>query len=209
MAHSKALIIGGFVRGPSTGGVESLCDEVVGRKPRRRCRPQNTTGPRQLLVSADRRHGRQRRQAPPPDLHNSELEDAGYESAACCLSDELGACVVQLQNPLRHRERSRPTNFLERSLGEVRQRRPRFAADERVSGETIARPVQPLRLASARSDAHRLRSAMGQAGESGDDLSCEDRTPSTCRDVWCRLHRLYICVRDPAGRLATTTKGKS
>jgi hypothetical protein len=135
MAHSKALIIGGFVRGPSTGGVESLCDEVVGRKPRRRCRPQNTTGPRQLLVSADRRHGRQRRQAPPPDLHNSELEDAGYESAACCLSDELGACVVQLQNPLRHRERSRPTNFLERSLGEVRQRRPRFAADERVSGE--------------------------------------------------------------------------
>ena len=97
--------------------------------------PQITTGPRQLLVSADRRHGRQGRQAPPIDLHNSELEDAGYESAACCLSDELGACVVQLRNPLRHRERSRSTNFLERSLGEVRRRRPRFAADERVSGE--------------------------------------------------------------------------
>lgn len=87
-----------------------------------------------LLVSGDRRHERQGRQAPPRDLQLG-LEDAGYEPAARCLSDELGAWVVQLRNPLRHRERSRSTNFLERSLGEVRERRPPLAGDEGVSGE--------------------------------------------------------------------------
>ena len=52
----------------------------------------------------------------------SELEHAGYESAARCLSDDLGALVVHLRYPLRHRERWRSTNLLERSLGEVRRR---------------------------------------------------------------------------------------
>ena len=52
----------------------------------------------------------------------SELEHRGYESAARCLSDDLDALVVHLRYPLRHRERWRSTNLLERSLGEVRRR---------------------------------------------------------------------------------------
>jgi transposase-like protein len=52
----------------------------------------------------------------------SELEHGGYESAARCLSDDLDALVVHLRYPLRHRERWRSTNLLERSLGEVRRR---------------------------------------------------------------------------------------
>ena len=51
----------------------------------------------------------------------SELEHGGYESAARCLSDDLDALVVHLRYPLRHRERWRSTNLLERSLGEVRR----------------------------------------------------------------------------------------
>ena len=52
----------------------------------------------------------------------SELEHGGYESAARCLADDLDALVVHLRYPLRHRERWRSTNLLERSLGEVRRR---------------------------------------------------------------------------------------
>jgi putative transposase len=52
----------------------------------------------------------------------SELEHRGYESAARCLADDLDALVVHLRYPLRHRERWRSTNLLERSLGEVRRR---------------------------------------------------------------------------------------
>jgi putative transposase len=52
----------------------------------------------------------------------SELEHAGYQSAARCLADDLDALVVHLRYPLRHRERWRSTNLLERSLGEVRRR---------------------------------------------------------------------------------------
>ena len=52
----------------------------------------------------------------------SELEHRGYESAARCLSEDLDALVVHLRYPLRHRERWRSTNLLERSLGEVRRR---------------------------------------------------------------------------------------
>jgi transposase-like protein len=52
----------------------------------------------------------------------SELEHRGYESAARCLSDDLDALIVHLRYPLRHRERWRSTNLLERSLGEVRRR---------------------------------------------------------------------------------------
>jgi putative transposase len=52
----------------------------------------------------------------------SELEHGGYESAARCLAADLDALVVHLRYPLRHRERWRSTNLLERSLGEVRRR---------------------------------------------------------------------------------------
>src|SRR5438477_11286811 len=52
----------------------------------------------------------------------SELEHAGYESAARCLADDLDALVVHLRYPLRHRRRWRSTNLLERSLGEVKRR---------------------------------------------------------------------------------------
>jgi hypothetical protein len=51
----------------------------------------------------------------------SELKHAGYESAARCLADDLDALVVRVRYPLRHRNRWRSTNLLERSLGEVRQ----------------------------------------------------------------------------------------
>jgi len=52
----------------------------------------------------------------------SELEHRGYEAAARCLAEDLDALVVHLRYPLRHRERWRSTNLLERSLGEVRRR---------------------------------------------------------------------------------------
>jgi putative transposase len=52
----------------------------------------------------------------------SELEHRGYESAARCLAEDLDALVVHLRYPLRHRERWRSTNLLQRSLGEVRRR---------------------------------------------------------------------------------------
>ena len=52
----------------------------------------------------------------------SELEHAGYDAAARCLADDLDALLVHLRYPLRHRERWRSTNLLERSLGEVRRR---------------------------------------------------------------------------------------
>ena len=52
----------------------------------------------------------------------SELESRGFESAARCLAEDLDALVVHLRYPLRHRERWRSTNLLERSLGEVRRR---------------------------------------------------------------------------------------
>ena len=51
-----------------------------------------------------------------------ELEHAGYESGARCLADDLDALVVHLRYPLRHRNRWRSTNLLERSLGEVSRR---------------------------------------------------------------------------------------
>src|SRR6202045_466627 len=52
----------------------------------------------------------------------SELEHAGYDAAARSLADDLDALVAHLRYPLRHRERWRSTNLLERSLGEVRRR---------------------------------------------------------------------------------------
>jgi putative transposase len=52
----------------------------------------------------------------------NDLQHGGYESAARCLADDLDALVVHLRYPLRHRNRWRSTNLLERSLGEVRRR---------------------------------------------------------------------------------------
>jgi transposase-like protein len=52
----------------------------------------------------------------------SDLGHSGYEAAARCLADDLDALVVHLRYPLRHRNRWRSTNLLERSLGEVRRR---------------------------------------------------------------------------------------
>src|SRR5437764_6187881 len=63
----------------------------------------------------------------------SELKHSGYESAARCLTDDLDALVVHLRYPLRHRNRWRSTNLLERSLGEVRRRTKVIA---RFPGET-------------------------------------------------------------------------
>src|SRR5690242_1151439 len=51
-----------------------------------------------------------------------ELEHRGYESAARCLADDIDALVAHLRYPLRHRERWRSTNLLERTLGEVKRR---------------------------------------------------------------------------------------
>jgi putative transposase len=53
----------------------------------------------------------------------NDLEHAGYESAARCLAEDVDALVVHLRYPLRHRERWRSTNLLERSLGEAGARR--------------------------------------------------------------------------------------
>jgi transposase-like protein len=52
----------------------------------------------------------------------SDLEHAGYQAAARCLTDDLDALIVHLRYPLRHRNRWRSTNLLERSLSEVRRR---------------------------------------------------------------------------------------
>src|ERR1700674_25256 len=68
----------------------------------------------------------------------SELEHAGYESAARCLSDDLDALVVHLRYPLRHRNRWRSTNLLERSLGEVKRRTKVMG---RFPGETSCLPL--------------------------------------------------------------------
>ena len=50
----------------------------------------------------------------------SELQHAGYESAARRLADDLDALLVHLRYPLRHRERWRSTNLLEGSPSVVR-----------------------------------------------------------------------------------------
>jgi putative transposase len=64
----------------------------------------------------------------------NDLQHGGYESAARCLADDLDALVVHLRYPLRHRNRWRSTNLLERSLGEVRRRTKVIG---RFPGETI------------------------------------------------------------------------
>ena len=89
---------------------------------RRSCRSQSTTG----SVSTTGQRSPTRPSVKDGKLRLqvliSELEHGGYESAARCLADDLDALVVHLRYPLRHRERWRSTNLLERSLGEVRRR---------------------------------------------------------------------------------------
>src|SRR5437763_6701733 len=63
----------------------------------------------------------------------SELEHRGYDAAARCLADDLDALVAHLRYPLRHRERWRSTNILERSLAEDRRR---TEVMDRFPGET-------------------------------------------------------------------------
>lgn len=82
----------------------------------------------------------------------SELGHRGHDAAARCLADDLDALVVHLRYPLRHRERWRSTNLLERSLGEVRRR-------TKVMGRF------PARRAASRS--------------SGPSSTCSSATPAT------------------------------
>jgi putative transposase len=70
-----------------------------------------------LDEATDERDGKERLKA-----LVSELERAGFSSAARCLADDLDALVVHLRYPLRHRKRWRSTNLLERTLGEVKRR---------------------------------------------------------------------------------------
>ena len=72
---------------------------------------------------------------------NSELEHGGYQAAARCLAEDVDALVVHLRYPLRHRERWRSTNLLERSLGEVRRRTIRL--DEMSCGGRCGRRSSP------------------------------------------------------------------
>jgi len=51
-----------------------------------------------------------------------QLDKEGFTAASSCLADDLGALVVHLRLPPRHRRRWRSTNLLERSLGEVKRR---------------------------------------------------------------------------------------
>jgi putative transposase len=67
--------------------------------------------------ATDERDAKQRLQA-----MIDELNQAGYNAAAKCLTDDLDALVVHLRYPIRHRRRWRSTNLLERSLGEVKRR---------------------------------------------------------------------------------------
>jgi putative transposase len=51
-----------------------------------------------------------------------DLSDRGFDAAAACLAEDLGALLVHLHYPLAKRKKWRSTNLLERSLGEVRRR---------------------------------------------------------------------------------------
>ena len=90
----------------------------------------------------------------------SELEHAGYESAARCLADDLDALVVHLRYPLRHRERWRSTNLLERSLGEVRRRTKvmgRFPGETSCLITRLGGPRPVLQPRQQRRHVHRRR----------------------------------------------------
>ncbi len=142
----KALVIGAFVRGLSMRDIESLCEEAgLGKTSR-------STVARICAELHERFQAFSRRSLYDVNLKSehdrvrfnywsaltdatsvkdgklrlevliSELEHRGYEAAARCLAEDLDALIVHLRYPLRHRERWRSTNLLERSLGEVRRR---------------------------------------------------------------------------------------
>jgi putative transposase len=80
-----------------------------------------------------------------------QLTDHGYHAAAACLADDLPALLVGLSYPLRHRRKSRSTNLLERSLGEVRRRTKvisRFPGEQSCLSLCWARLVRLLRNAA-------------------------------------------------------------
>ncbi len=90
----------------------------------------------------------------------SELERRGYQAAARCLSDDLDALIVHLRYPLRHRERWRSTNLLERSLGEVRRRTKvmgRTPRRDQLPHPRLSRPRPVHRARLKRRDVHRAR----------------------------------------------------
>jgi hypothetical protein len=126
----------------------------------------------------------------------SELEHGGYESAARCLSDDLDALVVHLRCPLRHRERWRSTNLLERSLREVRHRTEVMG---RSPGETSclsfrlgrARPV--LQPGQQRRHPHRRRPPT-PLPESSTNKPIQP--PSTRRSQPHRLNRGNLIARE-------------
>ena len=117
----------------------------------------------------------------------SELELAGYESAARCLSDDLDALVAHLRYPLRHRERWRSTNLLERSLGEVRRRTKVIG---RFPGETsclsLVWAVLDLFFSHASNGATFTTSTANTSTESSTTKSTQ--TPSTRRSQPHRLN---------------------
>jgi hypothetical protein len=110
----------------------------------------------------------------------SELEHAGYHAAASCLADDLDALVVHLRYPLRHRERWRSTNLLERSLGEVKRR-------TKVMGRSPARPAAyhssgPCSTCSSATQATAPPSPNSTANTSTESSSTKPtQTPSTRR----------------------------
>ena len=77
-----------------------------------------------------------------------DLERAGYTAAAKCLADDLDALVVHLRYPTRNRRRWGSTDLLERSLGEVKQRKV-TASPARPAGLTLVWVVPDLSIHSA------------------------------------------------------------
>ena len=116
----------------------------------------------------------------------SELEHRGYEAAARCLAEDLDALVVHLRYPLRHRERWRSTNLLERSLGEVRRRTKvmgRFPARAAASHSS-----SPSSTCSSRTPQTARRSPSSTANTSTESNTDKPtQTPSTRRS---QPHRL-------------------
>ena len=124
----------------------------------------------------------------------SELEHRGYEAAARCLAEDLDALVVHLRYPLRHRERWRSTNLLERSLGEVRRRTKvmgRFPGESSCLSLVFA--VLDLFIAHASNGATFTELDANTSTESNTDKPTP--TPSTRRS---QPHRLT--PREPQSR---------
>ena len=118
-----------------------------------------------------------------PDLR---ARARGFESAARCLAEDLDALVVHLRYPLRHRERWRSTNLLERSLGEVRRRTKVMG---RFPGETAAsHSSSPSSTCSSPTPQTARRSPSSTANTSTEsNTNSSTATPSTRRSQPPRL----------------------